>query len=101
MPAFTIAGVFKNMRRIKILVAGRVQGVYFRYFTENKAKELNVLGSVRNLEDGRVEIIAEAEPVSLDKFIRWCHKGPVTARVDKVEISELERSPALTVFSRK
>ena len=89
------------MRRVKILVAGRVQGVYFRYFTENKAKELGGLGSVRNLDDGRVEVIAEADSASLNKFIHWCHKGPVTARVDKVEISELERSPILTTFSRK
>lgn len=89
------------MRRVKIVVAGRVQGVYFRYFTENKAKELDIFGSVRNLDDGRVEVIAEADSASLEKFIRWCHKGPITARVDKVEISELECCPALTTFSRK
>lgn len=86
------------MRRVKILVSGRVQGVYFRYFTENKAKELGVLGSVRNLEDGRVEIIAEAEHITLEAFIRWCHKGPVTAKVTHVEVTELERDEALTSF---
>jgi acylphosphatase len=88
------------MRRVKIVVAGRVQGVYFRYFTQNKAKELSVLGSVRNLEDGCVEIIAEADDIVLEKFIRWCHKGPVTARVDNVKISELERHEPLTAFVR-
>jgi acylphosphatase len=89
------------MRRVKIVVAGRVQGVYFRYFTENKAKELNVFGSVRNLDDGRVEIIAQADHITLEAFIRWCHKGPITARVDKVEISELEFEESLTAFIRK
>lgn len=89
------------MRRVKIIVAGRVQGVYFRYFTENKAKELNVLGSVRNLDDGRVEIIAQADHITLEAFIRWCHKGPITARVDKVEISELEFEESFTAFIRK
>jgi acylphosphatase len=89
------------MRRVKIVVAGRVQGVYFRYFTESKAKELNVFGSVRNLDDGRVEIIAQADHVTLEAFIRWCHKGPITARVDKVEISELEFEETLTAFIRK
>jgi acylphosphatase len=89
------------MRRVKIVVAGRVQGVYFRYFTENKAKELAIVGSVRNLDDGRVEIIAQADHITLEAFIRWCHKGPITARVDKVEISELEFEESLTAFIRK
>jgi len=88
------------MRRVKIVVTGRVQGVYFRYFTQNKAKEWGVIGSVKNLDDGRVEIIAEADDVALEKLIRWCHKGPVTARVDSVEISELERNTPLTGFVR-
>lgn len=86
------------MRRVKLLISGRVQGVYFRYFTQNKAKELGVFGCVRNLDDGRVEVIAEADEATLDAFIRWCHKGPITARVDKVEMSELERNPPFTTF---
>lgn len=89
------------MRRVKILVAGRVQGVYFRYFTQRKAKELGVLGNVRNLDDGRVEIIAQAESMVLQKFISWCHKGPKTARVDNVESSELSIDVTLTDFVRK
>jgi acylphosphatase len=88
------------MRRVKIIVAGRVQGVYFRYFTQKEAEKSGVLGSVRNLDDGRVEIIAEADSATLENFIRWCHKGPVTARVDNVEISELERNKPLTAFTR-
>lgn len=88
------------MRRVKIIVSGRVQGVYFRYFTQNKAKELGVCGSVRNLDDGRVEIIAEAETVILEDFILWCHKGPITARVDKVEMTDLESRELLTGFVR-
>ncbi|MDO9107181.1 MAG: acylphosphatase [Methylovulum sp.] len=87
------------MRRVKILVSGRVQGVYFRLFTQNKAKHFAIKGSVRNLPDGRVEIIAEAEHVTMEKFIKWCHKGPVTARVDDVEIIELQADePPLTAF---
>lgn len=86
------------MRKVKILVSGRVQGVYFRLFTQNKAKHFAVNGSVRNLSDGRVEIIAEAENIIIEKFIQWCHKGPVTARVDQVDITELEPDGALTSF---
>jgi acylphosphatase len=86
------------MRRVKILVSGRVQGVYFRMFTQNKAKQFDIKGCARNLPDGRVEIIAEADHGSLESFIKWCHKGPVTARVDDVEIIELESDEALTSF---
>jgi len=86
------------MRRVKILVSGRVQGVYFRMFTQNKAKQFGVKGHARNLPDGRVEIIAEADKNSIEKLIKWCHKGPVTARVDDVDIIELESDEVLTSF---
>jgi acylphosphatase len=89
------------MRRVKIVVAGRVQGVYFRYFTQNKAQELGIVGSVRNLDSGHVEIIAEADNTSLEQFIRWCHKGPVTARVDAVDINEIEQDEPLSEFVRR
>ena len=86
------------LRRVKILVSGRVQGVYFRMFAHNKAKQFGIKGHARNLPDGRVEIIAEADPSSIDHFIKWCHKGPITARVDDVEIFELEADEVLTSF---
>ncbi|MDP3877709.1 MAG: acylphosphatase [Methylobacter sp.] len=89
------------MRKVKILVSGRVQGVYFRYFTQNKAQHFAVKGYAKNLADGRVEIIAEAEHVVLEKFIDWCRKGPLTARVDAIEITELEAGEALTSFDIK
>lgn len=86
-------------RKVKILVSGRVQGVYFRVFTQNKAKHFNVNGTVRNLPDGGVEIVAEADHLTIDRFIKWCHKGPVTARVDHVEVTELEaEEDALSSF---
>ena len=89
------------MRRVIILISGRVQGVYFRVFTQNKAKHFDIKGTVRNLPDGRVEIIAEADPLVIEKFIKWCHKGPVTARVDKVEIEDLEIDEPFTCFKIK
>ncbi len=75
--------------RVKLLVSGRVQGVYFRMFTQKQAKHLGVNGYVSNLDDGRVEIVAEAEHELLEKMIAWAHKGPITARVDQVESEEL------------
>jgi acylphosphatase len=81
-------------RTVKIQISGRVQGVYFRRFTKNKAHDLGVKGSVKNLEDGRVEIIAQAEANVLEPFIQWCHKGPITARVDSVELIVLQAHEA-------
>jgi len=78
------------IRTVKILISGRVQGVYFRRFTKNKAQDLGVKGSVKNMEDGLVEIIAQAEADILESFIQWCHKGPITARVDQVELIEIQ-----------
>ncbi len=85
-------------QRAKILVYGRVQGVYFRRFTQNKARQLGVIGSVRNLPNGSVEIIAQAENPVLQALIDWCHKGPVTARVDRVEVAELTPDETLAAF---
>lgn len=81
-------------RTVKIQISGRVQGVYFRRFTKNKAQDLGVKGSVQNMEDGRVEIIVQAEADTLESFIQWCHKGPITARVDHVELIELQANEA-------
>ncbi|MBK8816022.1 MAG: acylphosphatase [Methylococcaceae bacterium] len=76
-------------RHVKIWVSGRVQGVFFRQSTKNKARELGVFGKVKNLEDGRVEIIVQAEDTQLQPFLDWCRKGPITARVDHIDIIEL------------
>jgi acylphosphatase len=85
-------------QKAKILVYGRVQGVYFRRFTQNKANQLGVVGTVRNLPDGSVEIIAQAHSPVFESFIAWCHKGPITARVDRVEVIKLESDEGLVAF---
>jgi acylphosphatase len=85
-------------RTVKILVTGRVQGVYFRKFTKSKASAFGIYGTVKNTVDGRVEIIAQANSDKLDPFIRWCHKGPITARVDQVDISDLNNQEEYKKF---
>ena len=87
------------IKRIQIRVTGRVQGVYFRAFTEKQARKLGVKGSVKNLTDGRVEIIAEAEQDQLDKMIAWCHKGPLLANVTHVDTLEQPIDTLSTSFS--
>ena len=74
----------------KIHVSGKVQGVGFRDATQRKAIELGILGTVRNLDDGRVEIIASATSETLKSFNSWCQQSPPYAQVDNIDISELE-----------
>ncbi|MBU1369363.1 MAG: acylphosphatase [Bacteroidetes bacterium] len=71
----------------RIQVYGRVQGVGFRFYTQQKAIELNLSGYVQNKSDGSVAIEAEGEAEKLDEFIHWCHNGPSWARVQEVKYS--------------
>ncbi len=61
-----MVGKFDNFKQVHILVSGRVQGVFFRSRSKEKAEELGVTGWVRNTPDGRVEIIAQAEQETLE-----------------------------------
>ncbi len=74
------------MKRLKITVNGRVQGVFFRDSTRNKASELGICGVVRNQPDGAVYIEAEGDDEPLEQFVQWCREGPPWARVEKVDV---------------
>jgi acylphosphatase len=72
--------------RVHLLISGIVQGVFFRANTERVARSLGLTGWVRNLADGRVEVIAEGQHDRIEEFVDWCHKGPRAASVDDVEV---------------
>ncbi len=74
------------MKRAHIWVSGRVQGVFFRQSTEGRARDLGLVGWVRNLPDGRVEALAEGDPAALDLWLAFCREGPPAARVERVEL---------------
>jgi acylphosphatase len=74
----------------KIIVAGIVQGVGFRYSCKRMAQALGVKGFVRNMNDGNVYIEAEGTELQITQFISWCRQGPSHARVTDVIISEGE-----------
>lgn len=76
------------MKSIQIFVSGRVQGVFFRVYTQKFARELpDVTGYVRNLRDGRVEIFAEGPEASLSKLEKWARsKGSPGSRIIKNEV---------------
>lgn len=73
-------------RRVHLLVTGRVQGVGFRANAHQTARSLGLAGWARNLPSGQVEIVAEGSPEAIDRMIRWCHVGPMMARVESVEV---------------
>lgn len=73
----------------RYLIAGRVQGVGFRFFAEDAARREGLSGWVRNRADGRVETLAEGEAEAVERFERSLDQGPRGARVDAVEREEL------------
>ena len=70
----------------RFLISGRVQGVGFRYFTQEAATRENIHGSVRNLADGRVAADAEGDADAMERFERALRHGPPGARVEHIEI---------------
>lgn len=75
------------IKRAHVFVSGRVQGVWFRGYTQEQAQELAVTGWVRNLWDGRVEAVFEGEEAAVQQMVDWCHTGPPSARVTKVDVA--------------
>ena len=73
-------------QRIRIIVTGKVQGVFFRQSLKIKAKQNDIFGWVKNLKDGRVEAILEGDEEKINRIIEWAHGGPANARVEDVEI---------------
>ena len=82
-----------------IIIKGRVQGVFFRKFTQRKATDLNVAGWVRNTTNYCVEVFAQGEQDKLEEFVEWCKVGPPEAQVEGVEITEEDNDPHFREFS--
>ncbi|MDX5482108.1 MAG: acylphosphatase [Hymenobacteraceae bacterium] len=80
----------KEQKRIAIRVHGKVQGVFFRASTQEKAEELGLSGFVKNEDDGTVYLEAEGDSEALQKLEQWAHEGPRHAKVQKVEVEEKE-----------
>ena len=78
------------MKAIKIDVYGKVHGVYFRANTCQKAKALKINGTVKNMPDGSVQIMAEGDENNLDQLVNWCHKGPLLAAVTGVKVGDTD-----------
>lgn len=82
-----------------LLVEGHVQGVSFRAYTEQRASELGLEGYVRNLPDGRVEVVAEGPEDRLQTLEDWCWQGPPAAKVSLVRSETRPASGGFSGFS--
>jgi acylphosphatase len=92
------------MKAIQARVTGQVQGVAFRWHTQEQAQRLGVVGWVRNEVDGSVLVHAEGEDDAVDALVEWCRHGPPSSRVDSVtsetaDVDELNLRRAGEAFS--
>jgi acylphosphatase len=85
--------------RRRLLISGRVQGVWFRGSTKDEAEHIGGLkGWVRNLDDGRVEAAIQGPAEPVERLVAWCHRGPDGARVDRVQVVEEAPVPGEKAF---
>lgn len=89
-----------SLVRRRLLVSGQVQGVFFRDRCRREAAAAGVAGWVRNLPDGRVEVVAEGEVEAVERLQRWCREGSSQAQVASVEVVD-EDPEGLSGFSTR
>ncbi|GHA63236.1 acylphosphatase [Pontibacter akesuensis] len=90
-----------NTKRIALRVHGKVQGVFFRASTQEKAKALGLTGFVQNEADGTVYVEAEGDTEALKQLEQWAHEGSTKARVEKVEVEEKEGLVGFKKFEQR
>lgn len=81
-----------------IIISGKVQGVFFRKYTRQKADELNLTGWVKNTGNGNVEVFAQGDENAMAAFIQWCHQGSPKAAVKTVRINDENINTEFTQF---
>ncbi len=88
-----------EIQRVTLIVHGRVQGVFYRDSTMRRARELGLVGTVRNLPDGTVHIVAQGPAVALEDLIRWAREGPPSAVVSDLKVDFGAPVPGYKDFS--
>ena len=91
----------ENLAALYAIVWGRVQGVFFRDFAQEQAKQLGLSGYIHNRPDGRVEVWAEGERNKLEELVNYLKIGPPAAMVDRVNFEWLEYKGSYSGFSVK
>ena len=78
-----------NIKRVRVIISGRVQGVGFRYFTQREGERLGLVGWVKNLPNGDVEAEAEGDEAQVDAFVEAIRRGPPASLVLNFQIVEI------------
>lgn len=86
-------------RRVRAAISGRVQGVFFRASLQETAALLGLAGWARNTADGRVEAELQGDPEAVGKALEFCREGPPAARVERVDVADLEPIAGAVGFS--
>lgn len=76
------------MKRIHVLITGKVQGIFFRASTRRKAMDLDIKGWIKNLDNGMVEAVFEGKDEAIKEMVEFCRKGPFGAKVNEIDIKE-------------
>ena len=84
--------------QIKLVITGRVQGVFFRAETKKAADRLGISGYVKNLSDGSVEAVIKGDQASVSQMIAWCRKGPAISKVQSVKMEEISSVSDFNTF---
>jgi acylphosphatase len=84
--------------RVHVLISGKVQGVWYRASTKQKADELGLTGWVKNTADGSVEAVFEGEKTLIDEMIAWCWIGPQRAKVTDIKMLPSHSNENYTSF---
>ena len=87
-----------NKTQVKVVISGKVQGVFYRAHTKNTADRLGIKGYVKNLANGSVEAVFEGDQPAIDQMINWCHKGPEMSRVENVQTQEIKPLTNFKIF---
>ncbi len=83
----------------KVIISGRVQGVFFRMETKQAAEQIGITGWVKNRSDGTVEALFEGQKENIDQMLKWCEKGPPLSNVTHVELTYQEYSGQFKAFN--
>ena len=89
------------MRRVKLTMSGKVNGVFFRAFIKDKASELNLKGYTQNTPDKKVEVVVEGHDIMIKRLIEFCRTGPKDSKVENIQIDEQQYKAEFNTFRVK
>jgi acylphosphatase len=78
------------MPTVHLIIKGKVQGVFYRATARDEAEKLGLTGWIKNTSEGNVEVVVNGSQELIDRYIAWCWKGPSRAKVESVEVKDLQ-----------